>query len=884
MPISVTQPFRIPLTVIPLLLFTAGSLYALKIPLLLEENQGYVRRSEIVTVGLPLPRGAIRQVERLRIEDPEGNPVLAQFEALSTWPDDSVKWVLAIFSASCDAFGQATYQLTDSNKNQPNSPLRITQEADSLSIETGTLKCVLDPQRFDLFESLYLDHDGNGEFSENERIDRVHQRPRIVAENDRGQKFSSRSGQLESVEVEASGPVRVTVAFKGSMADPDGDNHFLHYTARLHFYANTGFVRMFFTLENLEPSVPLTGNHWVMGRPGSRFFEDMSIVTNLSFDGPIQLSVGDGPDDILDRVVLTQKGGIYQDSSGGENWFHRIHMDHNREIPLRFRGAKTFLGDIQPYSRNRPDAWLHVTDRRFGFAVSVRHFWQNFPKALSAEPDGTVRVGLWPEEFSTTHELQGGEIKTHEIGFFFHTGSQGSTRTENRVAAKMGGFHHPLYARAPAQTYLAAGFFDDAAHYDPEKLPAYERYQQAAVANQGGNLVKDIETIDEYGWRNFGDTWAKNETDKSGSPHTGRQVVNHYNLEYDLGYGMLFQSLRTLGTDYSNRWWGLAEAALRHESDIDLYHSPLERGAQEVYSGGKFTHTEHGVEAATGGHRGAPRMTWFGSLRWPWGAGSAPESGHFNNRGMIAYYYLTGDRKVLESAMELTSLVLRKITTDTFAQIGLVNRNAGNNLQILTDAYLLTWDDKYREAAEKILQSTAPEKQWYLNPEERDRNPDAEVTGFWQHTICINAVARWTAVMEERTGIRYELGRDYVTRYADFASQFLNGGPKIGFYMTWSKSGGGKGSLTSWTYRVADVVMFGHKYSDDPELKERCLRAAVDAFAYMESRLPTEGSVFVNGKTTTQIIGGGHEYAFFKQNGDRWSANIASVKDNTARD
>ena len=31
--------------------------------------------------------------------------------------------------------------------------------------------------------------------------------------------------------------------------------------------------------------------------------------------------------------------------------------------------------------------------------------------------------------------------------------------------------------------------------------------------------------------------------------------------------------------------------------------------------------------------------------------GGAPESGHFNTRGQIDYYLLTGDRKVLESAI-----------------------------------------------------------------------------------------------------------------------------------------------------------------------------------------------------------------------------------------
>ena len=99
--------------------------------------------------------------------------------------------------------------------------------------------------------------------------------------------------------------------------------------------------------------------------------------------------------------------------------------------------------------------------------------------------------------------------------------------------------------------------------------------QQRHAAHQR-EASEDQETIDEYGWRNFGDTWAKNETDQTRGPQSGRQVVNHYNLEYDLGYGMLFQSLRTMGTELSHEWWDFAEAALRHESDIDVYHSPAD--------------------------------------------------------------------------------------------------------------------------------------------------------------------------------------------------------------------------------------------------------------------------------------------------------------------
>jgi hypothetical protein len=853
-----------------LLLAVSGISQAIDIPLSVEERHGYTRRSEVVTLGVPLPRGAVKDLARLSVLDPGGKAVPAQFEALATWPDGSIKWVLADFSADSTANGKAEYRLNDTGRRPERAtPLSITDgDNDTVAVGTGPMRCVLRRKSFDLFSSVELDHNGDGKFSGNERITRPEGGPGIRLLDPKGREISSKWGKVESFKIEASGPVRATLLWKGTLADSDGER-FLKYTLRLHFYAGSGLVRAFFTLENPDPATQIVGNSWVLGRPGSRFFEDASLFAHLRFDGPIQMSVGDGAEDILDRVTLTGKGGIYQDSSGGENWFHRNHMDHQGRIPLRFQGARAFLDGVEPYARKRPDAWLHVADRQFGVAVAVRHFWQNFPKALSAEPEGTVRVALWPEEFSVPHELQGGEIKTHEVAFFFHTGSQGSTRRENRVATAMASFHHPLYVRAPAEQYLSAGLFDDAVAYNSDRYPAYERYQQGAITSTKNNLISDNEQIDEYGWRNFGDTWARNETDKSGGPHNGREVLSHYNHEYDFGYGMLFQSVRTASTELSARWWDLAEAALRHESDIDVYHCTTDSNARGVYNGGKFTHTAHGVEADLSSHRGAPRLTWYGSLRWPWGEGSAPESGHFNTRGQMFYYYMTGDRRVLESALEQTALVYRKVSENVFAQIGELNRDAGNNLQILTDAYLLTWDEKYRTAAEKILNSTAPEKQWYMTAAGREAHPKQQVAGFWTAAICIDAAARFTAVMEEKTGRPYELGRTYVVAYADFMSRFLAGGPEKGFYSSWSPAGGGRGDHGPWTYRLADIVMFGHKYSADAALRQRCLQTAKDAFAFMEKKAPGSDPVYSDSKPATMVTGGGHAYTYFLRHG-RW--------------
>ena len=865
-----------------LLCFSTSRILAIEIPLRAKEFAGFTRRAEPVSVGVILPRSAVKDPDLLCLYSADGKPVPCQFETEATWPDGSMKWVLVDLLADCPAGGETVYILRDIGEIPEGPvPLKVTRSEETVIVQTGPMRCTLNKQNFDLFESVYLDHDRDGGFSPEEMVSALEHRPAIMVVDDQGREISSRWGHVESFELEAEGPVRATLAVKGSLGDRDGER-MLDYTARINFYAGTGFVRVFFTLQNYRPANPLIDEendlHWIMGRRGSFFFDDMSLNCRLAFAGPIQLSVGDNYDDFMDRVVLTDRGGIYQESSGGEHWFHRVHMNHQGRIPLTFRGSKTFLGEVTTHRRNRPDAWLHVADRRFGLAVGVRHFWQNFPKALSADPDGSVRANLWPAGFPDNHELQGGEIKTHEAAFFFHTGPQaeGGRPMEYGVARVMCGFHHPLFVRASAQSYLKNGFFDETATYDPKRFPTYELLMQGAVTNQQDNLMLDIDNSEEYGWRNFGDTPAHNEFDETGGPHTGRLAASHFNHEYDHGYGMLFHSLRTVSSDpgLSHRWWNLADAGILHQSDIDLYHCFTDTLRGGVFNGGKFAHTSHGVEVVNSTHRsGSPRLTWWGKLTWPWGRGGSPESGHFDSRGLMAYYYLTGNRRVCESAREITDLVYFKITRDKFAQIDRVSRDAGNNIQVLTDAYLLTWDDKYIAPVEKVIKSTAPEKQWYTSEEGRKRNPNQQLGGFWQAAICINAVARWTAVMEEKTGQPYRLGRDYVVDYADFISRFLAGGPGNGIYMRWSPARGGGGNHGPWTYRVVDVLMFGHKYTGDPARQKRFLKTASDAFAFMKRRYPGSKPIYYDSKYHTILAGGGHQYTYFKRYG-RWPARV----------
>ena len=854
------------------LLVSFAELPALDLKITAYESDGFTRRNEPVSTGVILPRGEVTDISALSLFDNDGKAVSSQYEALSTWPDGSVKWLLVDFEANCPPKSKSAYYLRDKAADVTGSKLSVEKNDSGVTVSTGVMKATLSDTCFNLFESVYLDHNGDGTFSSDELVSLDPVMPGVSLTTVSGGPAGAKFGQLKSFEVEDSGPVRVTVAVKGEISYPSG-MVILEYIARINFYAGTGFVEVNFSLENPHAAQPYEngGGHWLMGDNGSVLFEDMSLTTRLGFGNPIVLSVCDLNKDILDRMPLNKTGGIYQESSGGDNWYTRIHINRNGDVPMTFKGAKTFIGSVEPYKVDRPDAWIEAADRQFGLAVGVRNFWQNFPKALTVNPDGTVRVSLWPEEFPDVHELQGGERKTHQIAFYFHTGDQESSINENRVATVMCGFMKPLLVRATAESYLASGFFDDASVYDPKRFPTYEKLCQSGVVGKNGNQFDDIDRMDEYGWRNFGDTPAMNEFDETGGPSTGRRAASHFNHEYDHGFGMIFQHLRTFSAapDLSQKWWQLGAPAILHESDIDTYHCIDDTLAGGVFGGAKFSHTGHGVEVSTGTHRqGSPGDNMWGKLDWPWGRGLSPESGHFNNRGMMAYYYLTGDKLVKETASQMADLVRFKISNDNFAQIDRVTRDAGNNLQILTDEYLLTWNEDIVPLVEKILVTTAPEKQWYMSEEGRREHPDDTFPGFWQPSICINAVARWTSVMEEKTGKPYQKGRDYITAYADFASRFVAGGPDHGFYSYRTPAGEKRGNFGPWTYRISDVLMFGHKYSNDSDLKKRCLKATQDAFTFMARRY--KNREFIDSKSHTMILGGGHEYTYFKSHG-KWN-------------
>jgi len=74
-----------------------------------------------------------------------------------------------------------------------------------VTVETGVLKARIDKQQFDLFSRVWLDHDRNGTFSDEELVSRDNQSAGVSLEQINGLMASAGQGKVESFTVEAAG-------------------------------------------------------------------------------------------------------------------------------------------------------------------------------------------------------------------------------------------------------------------------------------------------------------------------------------------------------------------------------------------------------------------------------------------------------------------------------------------------------------------------------------------------------------------------------------------------------------------------------------------------------------------------------------------------------
>lgn len=467
---------------------SASELPNIKVPLIIQEVGGVSRVREPISSGVPFPVGILDEPLGIAVFDSNDAAIPVQFKVLERWRDyghdESIKWLLVTFLADVPANSTATYYL-----KRGVNPTPITlPTADNINIFLEDIDFVLTkPGGF-----VYTQED------------------LIVIKT-----------------VEETGPVRSMV----KLESPTDHNKF-GFIAWIYYYAE---------IDRYDMTVVLKNTPRVM--QGPFYFKDFSVVWNATGSdyriGGEQGEVYSGVLGIGDNVYL------YQDSSGTDNWEILNDHGNKRGVgafvlnwgELNWKSTKEYkFGDRigQPNNMavyrciqaNGPNNGLAVEppitpdweeywvldkfkweygvpkfrgykviakneigngDQALGWiklgnnGVSLRHFWQQFPKAAEVEKDKII-VRLWPkywEGHDGLHWLDDVTRKAYDITF------QKDMDKERAVA-----FNHPLVIHNGLAWYRQTGVI-------------------GYISQRFGQEDPNPENIGrwQYNWVNWGGDW-----------------------------------------------------------------------------------------------------------------------------------------------------------------------------------------------------------------------------------------------------------------------------------------------------------------------------------------------------------------------------------------
>ena len=364
-----------------------------KVRLSVSETRGIPHQNVPITQGVPLPKGALHNLDLVWVEDGDGQPVSAQFRTLGRWDDGSLKWVLTDFSADVPAEGRTDYAFCYGQKPASipsNGTIQIEESDDRITVCTGLLRFVVNRRRFSLIESAELGHlDAEGAFIPEYK---VHTQDvdsggeawvRICESFDstQGKRYlygmggnclASLAKDNYTVELEEVGPLRMVIKCSGAF---EADIPFHHYTGyrpfqmvtRIYAYAGQTHLRILHTVV-------------VACNPRETEVEEIALRVPVSLKNPVRFRAAS---------LRPTEGNLNPDEA----------------VLLHQRSDNQFLLEQQRLGQQRivtegerTEGWMTIEDDHVGVGVGLRYMPEEYPKALRVAGTGKgVDVFLWKD-------------------------------------------------------------------------------------------------------------------------------------------------------------------------------------------------------------------------------------------------------------------------------------------------------------------------------------------------------------------------------------------------------------------------------------------------------------------------------------------------------
>jgi hypothetical protein len=703
----------------------------LNVPLRVVESPGVARTAETITSGIPLPiEMGILSTAGLGIFDAGNREIPAQFKVLSRWhgrPGDSgraIKWLLVTFQSDLSPLSERSFHLRRGRGVSPASPVRVTEAPSVVKVDTGPLQFTVSRARFNVIDTLVM---------KERTIIRSSPENGITIRDHEGRVFRSGAIAPESVVVEEAGPIRAVIRMEG--VHSDGKGTLLRSIVRVHAYAGKSHLRVFHALRNDNSygySAP--AEHAYLRDVHLDFKCDLGMLLKASFQDESYILA---PGQL--RVLEVDMAGA-DSSSHVKDTNNDLHDNFIRRI--RDEGGKAlreFGGKDGSPENGRDTGFMDLGNEKAGVTVTLRYFWQNFPKSLTAMADGRIRVGLWPEfgeyvdegyygrtpppaSAEDDYTFGGGRQKTHEVFLRFRATSQAEAKVREASMA----FKHPLFATAEpswhaesrtTQLMIEARPWRKEAGLDTVlagDLERYERFQEAKWSLAATDWVQNLGHVTYsvfrqrggsyggrqfYNWMNFGDT-----------PWGAGYCQGHY----DWPYSTLLSFVRTAERPFLD----LAIPMARHRMDIDQYHTTKDR--YNISGGQRF---EKGEQHGNMTVPPTPSHTWI--------------------HGLLLYWVLTGDEFAREAAEETLAFYRGywNRVGPPFHGLGGEARTGGWSLMGLTELYDYLGETEALELARKIVRA-------YINHENDEKTSGYYLAGRdyimpWMYGIYMNGLGKY---------------------------------------------------------------------------------------------------------------------------------------------
>lgn len=594
-------------------------------------------------VGMPFAQGTVARTSDLRLFDAASKPVPLQADLFSRWPDGSVKWATLSFQAHSTGGHRLEARPTWPTAESTPPLLKATPSTAGWRLATDALT-----------------------------VDVVKAGPLLLDRVSLGQGLQTRGGCIEvatgdgtqlhcgapmDFQVEANGPVRAVVRMAGPMVDRAGRAAW-RYLVRLTFWRGESGLTVDLSLNNDQPTPrfrPLKSLEFVVPLAGTRRSGSLEGGTFASLSDKAGMSL------LQDR----------------DNRFH-LHAAGNTTDGQRAQGMAS------------------VEDDGVRLTVAVRDFWQTYPKGLVVDGDA-LRVQLLPplpkDAFDDpqarkdrwllyswfdqgNYLFRAGQLTRHEFRLHW------ARSDRDDVALNTWG-SPPRRPQAPA-AYLCGTRVLGRALFPgtPGVWDLYERF----FADSFTRSNQDIQHNRTYGWMHYGD-WF------------GERDLNYGNNEYDQGWALAVQWMRSGRRDYFDR--GLAAA--RQCASVDTLHGPFTEALNGLvfehsfdHVGTDFTPEQLGLDPRD--RKVASYLKQYGTSMF---RGAIDRQGHVFQEGNWIYAALTGDGFLRDVANRVCTNQAEKLTPNF--DFG-IERAGGWPLINAVAAYRTSGNPFYLNAARLMVQ------------------------------------------------------------------------------------------------------------------------------------------------------------------------------------